>query len=175
MSLQIDLDHLTSDFDSAVHLSDITTLSIERAKSEHKTGGRRQMDIEEVEDESWEELRARSKSDRHLLIHEDEVCKEERPPATKHPLQFLHRKSPIYMKEVEDEYWTEYCTKPKLIDHVFDVLEDACISKETTQSERIIYTSESFHEMPTNRKSEYHGTSIPPPLKESKPIRMNKK
>lgn len=92
------------------------------------------MNVEEVEDESWEELRTMSKSDKYLLIHESEACNGERPSATKHPSEHSHRKSPVSMEEVEDEYWTEYRAKPKSINHVLDVLEeDACVSNETTQ------------------------------------------
>ena len=57
-STQIDLDRLWSDFKLAVHLGNVTALSIEGAMSEHKTGERRQVDVEEIMDESWEVLDA---------------------------------------------------------------------------------------------------------------------
>ena len=67
-SSQIDFDRVKSDFESAVHPSDTTALSVEGAKSGHKTGEKRQVDVEEVEDEFWAEYRAKPKAPDRVLL-----------------------------------------------------------------------------------------------------------
>lgn len=163
---------MKSDFESAVHLSNVSALNVERANSGHKSEKKRQVDVEEIEDDSWEELCAMSKSETHLLIHESEVHKEDLPPATKHPSQSPPKKSSVFMEEIDDEFWSEYNAKPKSSDHV---LEENV--KNTRQSERNVYDSETSQRVPTVEKPERSGTTftLPPPPKELKPVRMTKK
>ena len=84
------------------------------------------------------------------------------------------------MEEVEDEFWIEYRAKPKSEGHILlDTLdENVSIPKEAEQPERNAFNTEnSWAQIPTDENLEYHETSIPlpPPPKELKPIRMNKK
>ena len=178
-SSQIDIDRVNSDFKSAVHPSFITALSVEGAKNGRKTGERCLVDIEEVEDESLEELRAMKKSTSHLLIHEDEDHEDDSPPAMKHPTQASHKQPWVSVEEVEDDFWTEYRAKPKSMNHVLsDALEeDDSVFKEPVQTERGVYASEVSQEALTSEKLDHCETSaqLPPPPQETKPIRIPKK
>ena len=137
-SSQIDLERVKSDFESAVHPSDVTALSVEGARSEHKTVEKHRVNVENIEDESWERSHALETSNKHPLVHTNEELKEAAPPATKHPTQNSSRNMPLFMEEVEDEFWAEYRAMPKSSSHI---LTDA-LEEETILSERNIYNSE---------------------------------
>ena len=170
-SSQIDLERVKSDFESAVHPSDVTALSVEGARSERKTVEKHQVNVENIEDESWERSHALETSNKHSLVHTNEEPKEDAPPATKHPTQNLSRNMPSFMEEVEDEFWAEYRAMPKSLSHI---LTDA-LEEETILSERNVYNSETVRDVPDTKDLEHDETPFPPPLKELKPVRMPKK
>ena len=173
-STQIDLDRLSSDFESAVRLSNVTALSVEGAISERKTGESRQMDVEEIVDEAVEIANAMKTSEKYLLIHESEAHEKEPLPAIKHPAQTPRKAAPISMEEVEDDFWDEYRSKPKSTNHILE--ENLLATEEANEPTRTVHTSvtETFH---TAKSSEHPETSIPlpSPPKEIKPVRMPKK
>ena len=160
---QIDWDQVKPDFESAVHLSNTTALSVEEAKSGYKTGGTRQTDVEEVENDS----------------QENEDHGDNSPSATKHPSRTPHTKYPVIVEEMEDEFWAEYRAKPKSTNHVLsDMLEeDLHPLKDTVQSERNVFNSETSQKTTAGENPDFPRPSIPlpPPPRESKPVRMLKK
>ena len=84
-SSQIDLNRVQSDCEAAVHCENINASSIKKSVDEHKSEGRQQVTVQELEDESWLEARLKPKSLSYLLYNMNEEVEEERPPTTKHP------------------------------------------------------------------------------------------
>jgi hypothetical protein len=80
---QIDFNRVQSDFDSAVRKEEASAFIAGRIGSERKTGGHREVTVEEIDDESTIAARAKRKSTTHLLIHESEYHGDEKPQLSK--------------------------------------------------------------------------------------------
>lgn len=170
-SSQTDLECVKSDFESAVHPSDVTTLSVEGARSECKTMEKHWVSMENIEDESWERSHTLETLNKHPLVHTNEELKEDAPPAMKHPTQNSSRNMPSSMEDIKDEFWAEYRAMPKSLSHI---LTDA-LEEETILSERNVYNFETVRDVPNTKDLEHDETPLPPPPKELKPVRMPKK
>lgn len=105
---QIDISRVQSDFESAVHEEDSSILFAGKFNSGRKTGDRREARMEEIEDESVIEARAKEKSRTHILIHENEFHEDEEPQPLKHPSSPGIRDHQASCVEVEDEFWAEH-------------------------------------------------------------------
>ena len=173
---QIDFNRVQSDFDLAVCKEEASAFIAGRIGSEHKTGGHREVMVEEIDDESTIAARAKRKSTTHLLIHESEYHGDEKPQLSKHPTPTLGLDRQASCVEIEDESWAEHRARPKLDIHV---LTDDGETEIAHHPELLGGNTKAVAD--PNRLAEAEGYAatqdipIPPPPKELKPIRMAKK
>jgi len=144
---QIDLNHLQSDFKSAVHKEEASAFSAGRIGSGHKTRGRYKTTVEEVDDESDIAAHTKMKSTTHILIHESKAHEDQRPQMSKHPPSVDNRSHRTPARDMEEQCSTEHHTQSKPSVHA--------------SPNETIETKQDMH--------------LPPPPKELKLIRMNKK
>jgi len=120
--------------------------------------------IEEIEDESWADLRRLPKTMHHILEETELKFMDEvkDPPGTSKPK--------VTMEEIEDEFWQEYYKLLKSPQHVLD---DNWLAKETLKESLFTKTDQdgphfeiSPHQPPP---------AEPPPTNHAKPIQPLKK
>lgn len=147
---QIDLDRVKSDFDKAVLHDEIDVTHVDVLENGHKTGRSYKTTVEEIDDEAVLEACMKLKSEKHLLHHIDEELQKEVPAKTKHPTY-----TPEHNQSIPTEGETEETPR-----HTFTAERESSTSPGTTK--------------PSDHTVE-QDTSLPPPPKESKPVRMSKK
>ena len=165
---QIDLNQVKSDFKTAVHCDDFNALSVEGNVNERKTGERRKVSVQEIEDESWLEARSKPKSSRHLLYSVNEEMEEERPPIVKHPT--AKSEEPVFSRDNSRSEQSSTGSSESVDKTAVPVKEEQ-VSALTSES-----SAETFGKV-SPQGPEHPPTSVqlPPPPKPIKPVRMPKK
>lgn len=158
---QIDFNQVKAGFEAAVLFNEIDIPNVGVVENGHKTGEVRKTTIEEVEDEDDLKAHEKLKSEKHLLHHVDEDPQQDLPPRTKHPARssknYARSESSKHSSPIEDE----------------TLLEKEEAERHTFASERTVDV-ELGQEGPSDQTTE-HDFTMPPPPKETKPIRMMKK
>ena len=165
---QIDLDQVKSDFEVAVHCDNDSTSSVGGTTNGHKSRERRQVTVQDVEDEDWLEARTKPKSAKHLLHHVDEDEEEERPSMTKHPT--LESEDPRYAQNNSKDKPT---FAQETVDDVGKVPVDTKEHVTVLSSE--ITDKTSCDDSPSVSEEDLQEPQLPPPSREVKPVRMLKK
>ena len=164
---QIDFNRVQSDFDSAVHKEEACAFIAGKIRCGHKTGERRKVTVEEIEDESDIIARAKPKSATHILIHESESQEEERPQLSKHPTPLDVKESCASCNELKDKFPAEQRSQPKPNVHV--LMNEADVGS----IEPLEPTDDTLTEVEGYATTQ--NVPLPPPPKELKPVRMPKK
>ena len=181
---QIDLNRVKSDFEAAVHYEDINAFSVENSVNERKPEGRRQVTVQEIEDEAWLEAHSKPKSLKHLLYNVNEEVEEERPASTKHPMSkpedFEFSSESSEDKELENGIKSSYPSKPITSGQAPTFLDKDVCSITAVEETSSALTAESrekaFHKDDLSPdKESLPGLQLPPPPKNIKPIRLPKK
>ena len=163
---QIDLNQVKAGFEAAVLLSEIDIPNEGVVEKRHKTRETYKTTVEEVEDEDTIHAHEKLKSEKHLLCHvsENEEFEQERPTRTKHPAP----SSKSY-------------TEPESSQHVQSAEKDNEIRPEVEEIQRNTFVSERgpIVKLEVSDSNEYaaeqEDSTIPPPPKDAKPLRMTKK
>ena len=161
---QIDFEKVKSDFEAAVLLNENDTPSVEVVEKGHKTRERRKTTMEEVEDVDVLQARQKPKSERHLLYYINEDGPREQPSRTKHPTRPPEKSANSESQQNGNP---------------LNVNEDETCSA-STEFQRTVFMSEQklTAEIETEESNKFtmgQDTTMPPPPREMKPIRMRKK
>ena len=164
-SSQIDLDQVKPDFEAAVLFNAINASSVEVVENGHKTGESCKTGIEEVEDGDILHAREKPKAEKHLLYHIDEDQRQEEPMRTKHPTQAQSSENHAESASSQNTPSTtsEHEARPRKEGAQRNVFVSELKSEAGLQTEEIDELT-----APSN-------STMPPPPKEFKPIRMTKK
>lgn len=175
---QIDFNRIQSGFESADRKDETCALVAGRIESRRKTGEQYKTTMEEVDDESVVEARAKKKSTIHLLIHEDEVHEDESPLRSKHPTTTPIHNHQTSCEEIEDESWAEHPARPKMSAHVLSNetdVEPTNLAESMDKEANVAFDPNLLTEQGCYRTAQDLPLPLPPLPKELKPIRMTKK
>ena len=173
VSSQIDLERAKSDFETAAHCDDVDTPSVEGSVNGHKSGEKRRVIVEELEDEACLEARLKPKSWKHLLYNVSEEMESEKPPSTKHPTPPSKDRPPT----TTDEMTADYQTGPRSSEQIPTPSER---DEPFTNEYATAFVSENkgrnvYEDKPLTCSEPLQSQQLPPPPKDSKPVRVPKK
>ena len=176
-SSQIDLDRVKSDFNAAVHCDEVDTPSVEGSVIGRKSGERRGVTVQEVEDESWLEACSKPKALKHLLYHVNEEVEDERPLSTKHPTATETENSP---SPAVEEITLSHSTTPETPERLSTFVGNDEPPIPVVNEYATAFVSEnrddfSSETKPTVDRESSQDWQLPPPPKEFKPVRISKK